>query len=121
MSKKAEHWLNKHWRPAMAWMYFVVCIADFIIFPILWSVAKMKTGAELERWLPITLEGAGLFHLAMGAILGVAAWSRGQEKIAGMNMYNYGSAYDRMGDGYEYTTQTPISPPISPKIPDEDQ
>jgi hypothetical protein len=36
-----------------------------------------------RQWLPITLGGGGLFHVAMGAVLGVTAWSRGQEKIAG--------------------------------------
>jgi len=33
-------------------------------------------------WQPLTLGGGGLYHLAMGAVLGIAAWSRGQEKIA---------------------------------------
>jgi hypothetical protein len=32
-------------------------------------------------WKPLTLEGSGLFHVAMGAVLGVTAWTRGQEKI----------------------------------------
>lgn len=38
-------------------------------------------GNVTEAWSPLTLQGAGLFHLAMGAILGVTAWSRGQEKM----------------------------------------
>jgi hypothetical protein len=37
------------------------------------------------QWNPITLQGAGLFHMAMGAILGIAAFGRTQEKIAGAN------------------------------------
>jgi len=37
-----------------------------------------------RQWVPITLQGGGLFHVAMGAVLGVAAWSRGQEKLAGV-------------------------------------
>jgi len=35
--------------------------------------------------MPITLQGAGLFHLAMGAILGIAAYGRTQEKLGGAN------------------------------------
>jgi len=31
------------------------------------------------------LQGAGLFHLSMGAIIGVAAFGRTQEKLAGAN------------------------------------
>jgi hypothetical protein len=64
-------------------MYFAVCITDFILFPILWSILQaLQNGNVSGQWDPITLQGAGLFHIAMGAILGVTAWSRGQEKIA---------------------------------------
>jgi hypothetical protein len=38
-------------------------------------------------WDPLTLKGAGLFHLAFGAILGVSAYTRGQEKIRRMDKY----------------------------------
>lgn len=74
----------------MGWMYFVVCIADFIVYPILWSILQaVQGGAVTQQWEPITLYGAGLFHVAMGAVLGIAAWSRGQEKIAGAVEYDY--------------------------------
>ena len=39
----------------------------------------------VTAWQPITLQGAGLFHLSMGAIIGVAAWGRTQEKLNGAN------------------------------------
>lgn len=83
-NNKKEDWMNRKWRPAMAWLYLVVCITDFIIFPILWSVLQAYfDGKVTEPWSPLTLQGAGFFHLAMGAVLGIAAWSRGREKIAG--------------------------------------
>jgi len=67
-------------------MYMLVCTMDFVIFPILWSVIQALGGGRVEtQWNPITLQGAGLFHMAMGAVLGVTAWSRGQEKLAGAN------------------------------------
>lgn len=86
MIKNDETWVNKKWRPAMAWMYMVICIFDFIIFPLLFiSVQVWGKGsvnmAQLEQWQPLTLIGAGLFHMAMGAVLGITAWSRGKEKI----------------------------------------
>ena len=37
------------------------------------------------QWQPITLQGAGLFHIAMGAVLGIAAYGRTQEKLGGAN------------------------------------
>jgi hypothetical protein len=41
-------------------------------------------GGKVEKqWSPITLQGAGLFHMAMGAVLGIAAYGRTQEKMAG--------------------------------------
>jgi hypothetical protein len=65
-------------------MYMVVCICDFVVFPVLWSIlhAVLHT-ANMVQWNPLTLQGAGLFHLAMGAVLGIAAFGRTQEKIAG--------------------------------------
>jgi hypothetical protein len=36
-----------------------------------------------RQWVPITLQGGGLFHVAMGAVLGVSAYGRTQEKVAG--------------------------------------
>jgi hypothetical protein len=78
-----EDWTNRKWRPYMAWMYMIVCILDFTVFPILWSILQAYyDGQVTSQWDPLTLKGAGLFHMAMGAVLGVAAWSRGQEKIA---------------------------------------
>lgn len=80
-----EDWTTRKWRPYMAWMYMVICILDFAIFPILWSMLQAYyDGQVVNQWDPLTLKGAGLFHMAMGAVLGVAAWSRGQEKIAGV-------------------------------------
>jgi hypothetical protein len=63
-----------------------VCMADFVLFPILWSLVQVIGGGRVEtQWSPITLQGAGLFHMAMGAILGIAAYGRTQEKMAGAN------------------------------------
>ena len=86
-AKKKEDWMNNKWRPAMGWMYMAVCMADFVLFPILWSLIQALDGdGKVEaQWIPITLQGAGLFHMAMGAILGIAAFGRTQEKLAGAN------------------------------------
>lgn len=94
-----ESWLNRKWRPAMGWMYMVVCIADFIVFPIAWALFQAYIGASpVKPHEPFTLQGAGLFHMAMGAVLGIAAWSRGKEKIAGVTGSRYIEEYDDSGD-----------------------
>ena len=69
----------------MGWTYMAICILDFAIFPIAWSILQSyANGSVTSQWDPLTLQGAGLFHMAMGAILGITAWSRGQEKIANL-------------------------------------
>jgi hypothetical protein len=83
MTGKRYNWIRDTWRPAMGWMYLTVCISDFILFPIIWGYAHIYTQTPLEQWNPITLQGSGLFHVAMGAILGVTAWGRTKEKMSG--------------------------------------
>jgi hypothetical protein len=115
---KKDDWMQTKWRPMMGWTYMATCIADFVVFPVLWSVLQALQGGQVtSQWNPITLQGAGLFHLAMGAVLGVAAWSRGQEKMSGaasnsmmpgmmpMGGNSYNTNYEQT---YEYTSQTPI-------------
>lgn len=88
-TKKEEDWMSKKWRPMMAIMYMMVCIFDFIVFPIMFTVVQFwevqAANDAFRQWNPLTLLGGGLFHVAMGAVLGVSAWSRGQEKIAGVS------------------------------------
>ena len=83
--KKPEDWMNAKWRPMMGWMYMVVCTMDMVVFPILWSLLQTVTHTPITQWDPLTLKGAGLFHVAMGAVLGLAAWGRTQEKLGGAN------------------------------------
>jgi hypothetical protein len=82
-----DDWMNTKWRPAMGWMYMGVCIFDFVLAPILWATIQFwETQAAndaFRQWQPMTLQGAGLFHMAMGAVLGLAAWGRTQEKLNG--------------------------------------
>lgn len=84
--KKKEDWMNSKWRPMMGWLYMGTCTFDFVIFPILWSLLQAVThAAQITQWQPLTLQGAGLYHIAMGAVLGLAAFGRTQEKLAGAN------------------------------------
>ena len=84
--KESEHWVNSKWRPAMGWLYMSTCFADFILFPILWSLLQaLNHGQVTSQWQPLTLQGAGLYHIAMGAVLGIAAYGRTKEKVAGAN------------------------------------
>lgn len=108
--KKKEDWMNSKWRPMMGWMYMCVCSFDFVVAPILWSLTQsLFHGAVNVQWQPLTLQGAGLFHISMGAVLGIAAYGRTQEKLNGAN--NGGIAPPTGG-----TTYTPPAP-IQPSAP----
>ncbi len=100
-TRRSETWIQYYWRPAMAWQYFVVCIFDFFLAPILTGIFHYLNGSAYESWQPLTLTNGGLYHLAMGAIVGVAAWSRTKEKIQKMLMD--GSSFESQE---ETTTQT---------------
>jgi uncharacterized membrane protein YgcG len=80
---KREDWMQTMWRPAMGWLYMLICFLDMAVFPVLWALWQGWNHAPITQWNPLTLQGAGLFHIAMGAVLGIAAFGRTQEKLAG--------------------------------------
>lgn len=97
-------WWNS-WRHVAAYVYLSICIFDFMGMPVFYEIANPRTSAsqlvavvkpidaasqvqalqilhEERSWEPLTLSEGGLFHIAFGAILGAAAFTRGQEKTA---------------------------------------
>jgi hypothetical protein len=85
LDKDATDWINKKMRPMMGWIYMLTCTCDFVIFPVLWSLLQaLSHGTVTSQWQPLTLQGAGLYHIAMGAVLGIAAYGRTKEKVAGV-------------------------------------
>jgi hypothetical protein len=84
--KKTEDFMTSKWRPMMAMTYMATIIFDFILGPILFNILQYyNPGQAVTSWTPLTLQGGGLYHLAMGAILGISALTRGQEKVAQIN------------------------------------
>ena len=90
IKKEEEHWMKAYWRPAMGWLYMLMCFMDFVLFPIIamkMPIIMKAWGIQANyiAWQSLTLSNGGLIHLAFGAILGVSAWTRGQEKLAKIN------------------------------------
>lgn len=78
-----ESWIQTQWRPLLAIAYIVIILFDFVIGPVFWTFAQaLFSGQVTQSWIPLTLEGGGLFHVGMSAILGVSAFTRGNEKAA---------------------------------------
>jgi len=80
--KIGEDFASSKWRPFMGWTYMFICLFDFCIGPVMNVVFSIMTKTPLIAWKSLTLDNGGLFHLAMGAVLGVAAYGRTQEKVA---------------------------------------
>lgn len=78
---KQEMWVDTKWRPIMGWTYIVICIFDFIVAPIINYIFFAKFQTEFISWKPLTMTEGGLFHISMGAILGITSWTRGKEKL----------------------------------------
>jgi len=126
-TRPQEHWVVTKWRPMMAWLYLVVCAMDFVGFPLLWSILQIYAhGQVTSQWQPLTLQGAGLFHLAMGAIIGVSAYGRTREKIAGVFDDRAGPFNENPGPMYQpynqnFTPQpgatTPANTSVDPAGP----
>ena len=85
MAKEKDNtaWMQTLWRPMMGWMYMLICLLDMAVFPVLWALWQGYNHVQITQWNPLTLQGAGLFHIAMGAVLGISAFGRTQEKLAG--------------------------------------
>jgi len=98
-------WLqhDEGWKTVLALVYAIVCLFDFIISPIMWSMNRQEAllmanaiaanagihadiAVEMLKAVyrvhtPYTLQGAGMFHLAFGALLTGSAISKFKEKL----------------------------------------
>lgn len=72
--------IGRIWKPAMAITYMLICLFDFIIGPVFYNMLQfLNPGQHIEMWQAVTLQGGGLFHMAMGAILGISAFNKKEE------------------------------------------
>ena len=93
MAAKKEDWMTTKWRPMMAVTYMAINIFDFIVGPVLYNVLQFHNpGQSIGMWQSLTLQGGGLIHIAFGAILGISAWTRGQEKVEAIKAQEASSA-----------------------------
>ena len=100
-AKPQEDWMARRWRPLMGYIYMAICACDFIFFPILWSMTQAVYHIiPFVQWQPLTLQGAGMIHIAFGAILGIAAFGRTKEKLAGAEQGGVGAV--DLGPGTTY-------------------
>tara|TARA_B100000700_G_scaffold157245_1_gene174543 strand:- start:1159 stop:1485 length:327 start_codon:yes stop_codon:yes gene_type:complete len=82
------NWVVDKWYPATAFVYTMICVFDFVIFPVYIgltredpavlvyhlkdldvSVQRDLIAATIRDYTPLTLRGGGLFHVSFGALL----------------------------------------------------
>ena len=103
-------WYQSVWLPFAAATYIVICIFDFIIMPVYvtahnsrienavlrtldskdaatFADGLVKANQAARQWNPLTLLGAGMFHLAFGALLTGGAVTRGMAKKTEVESY----------------------------------
>lgn len=66
---KSDHWLQWSWRPLFGYTACAVLVNNYILLPYLKPVGILPIEVPSEVWIMIM------------AVLGVAAWTRGQENI----------------------------------------
>jgi hypothetical protein len=106
----AEESVVSRWRPAMGWAYVAICLFDFMLAPVFFSMLQIRPTAETMMWQPVTLQGGGLFHMAMGAVLGITSWTRGMEKQGRLNLV---SQHDLEAG---LPTAIPVTPPAAQHV-----
>jgi hypothetical protein len=77
-----DNYFQSHWRPFLAMTYIIIILFDFVVGPIMWSLLQTYSNvAIMTPWTSLTLESGGLLHVSLGSVLGIAAFTRGKEKI----------------------------------------
>lgn len=117
--------MQRTWRPMMAYLYMLICFTDFVLFPVLWIITQaILKLAVITPWQPLTLQSAGLFHLAMGGVLGVTAYGRSQEKLSMPSYAETSTTYSDNSlalDAGNMSSNRNITGPRPSKVPDSPQ
>jgi len=75
---------KQKWTYLMGLTYMMINVADFIIFPIMYTIVQFwETQAAndaFRQWVPLTLSNGGFVHIAFAAILGISAFNKEEKK-----------------------------------------
>jgi heme/copper-type cytochrome/quinol oxidase subunit 2 len=75
---------KQKWTYLMGLTYMIVNIADFVAFPIMYTIVQFwETQASndaFRQWIPLTLTNGGFIHIAFAAILGISAFNKEEKK-----------------------------------------
>jgi energy-converting hydrogenase Eha subunit H len=118
---KLHNWMMTHWKPASAFVYTLINLCDFVIFPsyvgmtrvdmitLVDQIRDLDVSVQIQLiqaatngYSPFTLRGSGLFHLAFGALLTGAAITNG---TSGVSYGKNGAEYTRRSEDLDRVSQ----------------
>ena len=77
---------KQKWTYLMGLTYMMINVADFIIFPIMYTIVQFwevqAANDAFRQWVPLTLSNGGFVHIAFAAILGISAFNKEEKKDA---------------------------------------
>ena len=75
---------KQKWTYLMGVTYMVVNIADFVLFPVMFTIVQFwvtqAANDPFRQWVPLTLTTGGFIHIAFAAILGISAFNKEEKK-----------------------------------------
>ena len=119
-----QTWFNQ-WHLYAAWLYLIIVAFDFLLAPVVHTIILAYFHYKIVQWQPITLQGGGIFHISMMAIIGISTFGKSQQLVEAIrNMPDYsnnqGDSSNQNNQPYEYNaTSFSIEnniPPLNPNI-----
>jgi len=109
-----QSWFNQ-WHLFAAWLYLTIICFDFLIAPILNVLILAYFHYPIVQWQPLTLQGGGIFHFAMGAIIGISTWGKSQQMVETIrNMPDYSASGAPSYNPGTNPPSQPLNPLVSP-------
>jgi hypothetical protein len=95
-----QNWFGQ-WHLFAAWLYLIIILFDFLIAPIVNIIILAYFKYAIVQWNPVTLQGGGIFHVAMLSIIGIATWGRNMQLIEAVrNMPDYSNSFGGYGNNF---------------------
>lgn len=134
--RQDSKWYQRLWLPFAAYVYITICVFDFMVMPIYVTAHNSRIENEIFRelngkeaipfadtlikanqaqrqWNPLTLLGAGMFHLSFGALLTGGAITRGFAKKSEIEGYYRTQMYGYDPGPFSYNTMPYRNQPVS--------
>lgn len=81
IERREQNLIQRNWRALGAFVYYAICLFDFILAPVFTWWFSYLTKTPIIPWVSLTLGSGGMLHLAFGALLTATSWAKTKERI----------------------------------------